>query len=99
MDSGEFYRRVWDIVAQIPAGRVISYGQLAILAGRPGAPRLAGRAMREAPSGLPCHRVLRSDGSLAPGDMFHGLQRKMLEQEGVVFRPSGRVDMKRSGVG
>jgi methylated-DNA-protein-cysteine methyltransferase-like protein len=98
MTTKAFNKRVWAIVAKLPPGQVISYGQLAILAGRPGAPRLAGRAMREAPEGLPCHRVVRSDGSLSPADMFHGLQRQMLEQEGVCFLKSGRVDMARSGV-
>ena len=97
MQTDAFCEAVWAIVAQVPPGQVVSYGQLAILAGKPHAPRLAGWAMRSAPEGLPCHRVLHSDGSLAPPDMFHGMQRRLLEQEGVHFHKSGKVDMRRSG--
>ena len=91
-------QQVYKIVAKIPPGRVISYGQIARLMGRPRGARLVGNAMAKAPEGecLPCHRVLRKDGSLPPGDIFGGagIQRTMLEAEGVRFLPDGRVDME-----
>lgn len=48
--------------------------------------------------GVPCHRVVFANGSLAPGFAFGGAgeQRRMLEAEGVRFLPDGRVDMKKS---
>ena len=89
---------IYAVVAQIPPGKVASYGQIARLLGRPRGARLVGYAMASAPNdqGLPCHRVLRKDGSLSPGDVFGGagIQRAMLEAEGVGFLPDGRVDME-----
>jgi methylated-DNA-protein-cysteine methyltransferase-like protein len=48
-----FYQQVYDIVAQIPPGKVVSYGQIARMLGRPRAAREVGRAMRLCPEGLP----------------------------------------------
>lgn len=53
-----FYQAVYQVTAQIPAGRVATYGQIAFLAGRPRASRIVGGAMARAPEGLPCHRVI-----------------------------------------
>ena len=90
---------VYQVVAQIPSGKVTSYGQIARLIGRPRAARVVGYAMARAPEGLPSHRVLRKDGSLPPGDVFGapGLQGAKLEAEGVIFLPDGRVDMAQCG--
>ncbi len=94
-----FPEQVYAIAKGIPRGCVASYGQLALLAGRPRAARIVGGAMSRCPSGsgVPCHRVVRSDGSLCSGDAFGapGLQQELLRVEGVVFLPDGRVDMKR----
>ena len=92
------FREVFAIVAQIPPGKVCAYGQIARLIGRPRGARVVGYAVASAPAdqGLPCHRVLRKDGSLPPGDVFGGagIQRTLLEAEGVTFLPDGRVDME-----
>ena len=80
---GEFDAEIYDIVRQIPPGRVVTYGQLA---------RLAGRALANAPEGLPCHRVVNSSGRLAPG---WPAQRELLEREGVTFRRNGCVDLSK----
>ena len=93
-----FFERAWDVVRQIPEGRVASYGQVARLMGAPRCARLVGFAMHASPGvagGVPCHRVVFADGSLAPGFAFGGPgeQRRMLESEGVRFLPDGRVDM------
>lgn len=74
-----------------------TYGQLAAMAGSPRAARIVGAAMYRAPAGLPCHRVLYSDGRLCCDQAFGGkeIQRDMLEEEGVAFLPDGRVDLKK----
>lgn len=87
---------VYRWTAAIPRGRVASYGQIAVLCGSPRAARLVGQLMANCPGNLPAHRVVRSDGRLAPEVVFGpGYQRGMLESEGVVFLPDGRVDMDR----
>ena len=80
-------------VAEIPAGRVASYGQVARLIGREKNARLVGRvlSLSEYYGDYPCHRVVNSVGRLAPG-FFE--QRALLEGEGVGFLENGRVDMK-----
>ena len=92
----DFSRQVYDLVSRIPAGRVATYGLLALLCGRPRAGRIVGHLMAGAPEGLPCHRVIYRDGRLSPEDVFGpGVQRMLLEQEGVPFLPDGRVDTAR----
>lgn len=73
-------------VRAIPEGWVRTYGDLS-----PGAPRLTGTVLRGADDpGLPWHRVVRADGTLAQG----ARQRALLEAEGVPFDPSGRVALR-----
>ena len=88
-----FYQRVYDIVEQIPAGMVISYGQIARILGRPRGARIVGWAMRHCPEHLPWQRVVMADGSVT-GGVFAEERRKLLIKEGVPFLPDGRVDMK-----
>lgn len=92
-----FRERIYQVVAHIPRGKVASYGLVAILAGRVGAARAVGAAMREVPRHLklPCHRVIKSDGSLCPPHVFRGNQKQLLASEGVLVERSGRVDMGR----
>ena len=89
-----FYEEVYEMVAQIPPGKVLTYGDIAALTGFPAHSRMVGRAMREAPDGrgLPCHRVVNAGGRLAPGWVE---QRTRLQEEGVAFRQNGMVHMKR----
>ena len=93
MEAG-FFQAVYEIVAQVPRGRVVSYGQIARLLGSPRAARQVGWAMRQCPDELPWHRVVMSDGSIAGGG-WSDLRRALLEEEGVPFLPDGRVDMAR----
>ena len=90
-----FYERVYGLVRHIPAGKCASYGQLALMLGSPRASRAVGYAMRACkdPS-VPCHRVLRGDGSTVPA-FGPGVQRALLEAEGVPFTPDGRADLSR----
>ena len=80
-----FFQRVFDIVKQIPEGRVTTYGQIARMIGEPRKARYVGFAMHQSPGvagGVPCHRVVFKDGSLAPGFAFGGpeAQRVLLEK-------------------
>lgn len=91
-------QRIYDVVRQIPLGRVATYGQVARLAGSPRAARAVGWALHRNPKPgvIPCHRVVMRDGSLAPGFAFGGPdeQRHLLEGEDVPFLADGRVDVE-----
>ena len=91
-----FFEQVYIILAQIPYGRVVSYGQIARLMGYPRSARQVGRAMRCCPEHLPWQRVVMADGSVA-GGMYVDIRRARLVDEGVTFLPDGRVDMKKHG--
>ena len=94
----EFSKRVYDVVKGIPRGSVMSYGRVAALAGNPRAARGVGYALSHVDGeGLPCHRVVFADGSLARDAVFggEGVQRRLLEAEGVPFLPDGWVDMEK----
>lgn len=80
-----FQRRVLEACAQVPAGQVISYGELALRVGQPNAARAVGRALARNPVPIlvPCHRIVRADGGL--GGFTAGLEwkRRLLRLEGV----------------
>ncbi len=87
--------RLRTIIAHVPRGRVITYGQVAAAAGFPGAARLTVRALQAAES-LPWHRVVAAGGRIAlPGGEGRE-QRLRLAMEGVTFR-GGRVRMDLHG--
>jgi methylated-DNA-[protein]-cysteine S-methyltransferase len=83
---GLFRRRVLEVLAELPYGEVISYGELASRTGSPGAARAVGSAMaaNPLPVVIPCHRVVASDGKL--GGYSGGLinKKKLLELEGAL---------------
>ena len=97
-----FSERIYEVVKLIPCGRVMSYGQVARLAGNPRGARAVGFALHRNPQPgvIPCHRVVFRDGSLAPGFAFGGPdeQRRLLEAEDVGFTEDGRVDMAQFGM-
>jgi methylated-DNA-protein-cysteine methyltransferase related protein len=84
--------RVRTVVADIPAGYVLAYGDVAAQAGLPGRARLVGRILAEGGHDLPWHRVLRADGTPAPHLAVEQLSR--LRAEGVLA-DNGRVPMRR----
>ena len=92
--------RIWQIVHQIPTGRVASYGQIASLAGLPGRARLVGHTLKNLPhsSSLPWHRVCNAQGQLSlPADSRnYREQKRRLETEGIVFI-RGKIDLQRYG--
>lgn len=75
--STDFQRSVWEKLIEVPFGEVVTYGELAKLAGHEGAARAVGTAMNQNPLPIviPCHRVLPADKSL--GEYNSGPQRKM----------------------
>jgi len=93
----QFYQEIYETVKKVPHGKVISYGQIARMLGRPRSAREVGRAMRICPEDIPWQRVVMADGTVTGGD-FAGIRKGMLEAEGVVFLPDGRVDMKECGI-
>jgi methylated-DNA-protein-cysteine methyltransferase-like protein len=94
--TGTLRKHVYALVRRVPAGRVVTYGQVARLAGVPRAARAVGQAMRVCPSGVPWHRVVNGRGTISRrGDGSGALsQRLLLEGEGVRFR-RGRIDLAR----
>jgi methylated-DNA-protein-cysteine methyltransferase related protein len=93
--------RIYAVIRRIPPGRVATYGQVAALAGLPGHARQVGQALRDTPDGLdlPWQRVINARGEVSPRGfgLEAGLQRHLLEEEGVVFNPRGRIDLDRFG--
>ena len=93
MEADTFVQAVHHWVARIPKGKVTTYGQLAMLAGRPGAARAVGRLLSKGGLDLPYHRVVAWDGSL-PAQVRGWDQRQLLLEEGVRFTESGKVLMR-----
>jgi len=97
--STTFKEQVYALTRRIPKGKVATYGQLATLAGSPGAARAVGGLMRTNPDipKTPCHRVVASDGSLTGYSAGHGIKtkRQMLLTEGVSFKGQ-KVDLSQS---
>ena len=98
----ESYRRIFDVVVRIPRGKIMTYGDVAEAAGMRGAARIVGYAMHALGKRLPWQRVLgrrRKDlAHVTIKDAIVGAQqRRLLEQEGVVFSSGGAVDLLRYG--
>jgi methylated-DNA-protein-cysteine methyltransferase related protein len=87
---------VYGLVRRVPAGQVVTYGQVAALLGRPRSARAVGGAMLRCPEDVPWHRVVNAQGGISrrrhAGSML--TQRIRLEQEGVRLR-RGRVPLAR----
>ena len=103
--DGHAFAAIYRVVRSIPKGRVATYGQVALLAGMPGAARTVGWALRALDQGahrgraVPWHRVLGAGGVISLGATASGeLQRERLRKEGVRFR-NGRVVMERFALG
>lgn len=98
---GAFQRRVLQALSRLPWGQVTTYGELAQLAGRPGAARAVGRIMatNPLPVVVPCHRVLGADGSLTGYGGGLEMKARLLALEGVdiaTLRRRGGVGCRRS---
>ena len=94
MDASTFRARVEAIVAQIPSGHVMTYGQIAALCGSPRAARIVGGIAHFGDTALPWHRVVAKNGQLATGYPGGRAAHKLaLVHEGVQFNAQ-KVDME-----
>jgi methylated-DNA-protein-cysteine methyltransferase-like protein len=90
--------RILAVIRAIPRGRVLSYGDVARLAGLPGRARLVGFVLRTSSlaDGVPWHRVVSASGRIAVQSIAAmRRQRELLLREGVHVSPSGRLDVSR----
>jgi methylated-DNA-protein-cysteine methyltransferase related protein len=92
-----FYERVYTLVRQVPAGKVVTYGQVAALLDSPQAARAVGYALRFLPQGsdVPWYRVINHQGRISARYPAEAplLQRLLLEAEGVQFDTNDAIDL------
>lgn len=92
------FERIYDVVKEIPRGKVATYGQVAALAGNKRWSRVVGYALHSNPDpdNIPCHRVVNRLGEVSSAFAFGGGNRQveLLESEGVAF-VDGHVDLDR----
>lgn len=92
------FNKIYDVVKEIPRGKVATYGKIASLAGNKRWARVVGYALHANPEPgiIPCHRVVNRFGEVSRAFAFGGENRQieLLESEGVAFT-DGRVDLER----
>ncbi len=97
--SAGTHARIYSVVRRIPHGRVATYGQVAALAGLGGHARLVGYALSALDEGstVPWHRVVNARGEVSrrSDPFYEGLQRRLLEEEGVAFDDRDRIPLAR----
>jgi methylated-DNA-protein-cysteine methyltransferase-like protein len=89
------FERVQRLVRRIPRGKVATYGQLSQLVERRLTPVGVGWAIRAGGGSIPWQRVVNAKGGISTDGEHPGLQRAMLEREGVRFERDGTVDLAR----
>jgi methylated-DNA-protein-cysteine methyltransferase related protein len=99
-DRSSKYQKIYDVVRKIPSGMVLTYGNVAELAGLYGKARLVGYALFrvEIASDLPWQRVVNAKGEISYSIARCGgdyLQKTLLEQEGIEFKAGNRIDLKK----
>lgn len=96
VNEKQYRKLVYDLVKKIPRGKVMTYGQIAIILGEGYTARTVGYVMHNAEDGVPWQRVINSQGKISTGRLSIpvNLQQSMLEQEGVVFSPKGKCDLE-----
>ena len=92
--------RIIEQIKAVPKGKVCSYRDIALKAGLPNGARQTVRVLHSMSEkyGLPWHRIIRSDGSIALEGEGRKLQIKLLRAEGVKVSAEGKVDLKKFGV-
>jgi len=97
INDKKYRKLVYDLVKKIPRGRVMTYGQIAIVLGEGYTARTVGYVMHGAEDGVPWQRVINSQGKCSTSKLSIpiDLQQSMLEQEGVVFSDKGKCDLNR----
>lgn len=97
-DDTKYREKVYRIVREIPAGRVMTYGQIADMLGEGYTARTIGYVMHAADTeNVPWQRVINSQGACSTGKIFlpYNVQQKMLEDEGVEFNDKGKCDLEK----
>lgn len=80
-----FTEKVYEIVKRIPRGTVLTYKEVAIKLGNPGAARAVGSALKKNYNPeIPCHRVIRSNGALGEYNRGTTIKTKLLKEEGAI---------------
>jgi O-6-methylguanine DNA methyltransferase len=89
----QFALQVTEIVKNIPKGSVLTYSQVAALVGNPKASRAVGSVMaKNTDKSVPCHRVVKSDGTIGAYNLLQGASKSdLLIQEGVSFESPLKV--------
>ncbi|MBQ7913192.1 MAG: MGMT family protein [Clostridia bacterium] len=94
-----FFEKVYEILKQVPQGKVVTYGQIAYAIGAPRCARQVGYALHVNPQPfvIPCHRVVNRFGRLAPAFAFGGedVQAELLRKEGVAVDENYTVDLNK----
>jgi len=94
-----FFDKVYEVVKEIPKGKVATYGQIAGLIGEPKKSKIVGWALHSNPyeGVVPCHRVVNRFGQLSGAFAFGGMevQKKLLEEEGIIFDKGGIIDLQK----
>lgn len=93
----DLFQRMYGVLRRVPAGRVVTYGQIARALGMPNGARTVGWAMHECPEDAPWYRVVNSKGETSLRGEGASLQRALLAEEGVVMDEAGRVNLKLYG--
>ena len=89
-------QQVFELVRRIPRGRVMTYGQISEVMASRLSPRAVGWMLHRCPDGVPWQRVVNASGGCSTDrlpDFPKGLQRSLLEEEGVEFRANGTLDL------
>lgn len=101
MKNINFYKRIAVVGADIPAGKVVTYGQLALLCGKPNNARQVGYALNRGRMGrdFPAYKVVNGQGYLSGAASFArpDMQKKLLESEGIEVKKNNRVNLKKYG--
>jgi methylated-DNA-protein-cysteine methyltransferase-like protein len=96
-NTADYRKRVFQLVRRIPRGRVMTYGQIALILGEGYTPRTVGFVMHSSGQTVPWHRVINAQGACSTGRLVlpPDKQQRMLEREDVKFDKSGRCDLER----
>lgn len=92
-------QKIYEFLKKVPAGKVVTYGQIAQYLGNKNLARVVGNALHKNPdpNTIPCHRVVNTKGEVSGAYAFGGkaAQRKRLEEEGIIFESDGTIDLEK----
>ena len=96
------HEKVYAFLKTVPAGTVVTYGQIACFLGNKHMARAVGNILHKNPdpANIPCHRVVNARGEVSNAYAFGGAeaQRRYLEAEGIRFSPDGRINLSQYGM-